>query len=89
MGGGNIRVNCIAPGYIFASMVGDMPVNYVNYGSRRGRGGTEGTAWDLAWAWGFLDSDEARWISGAVLPVDAGLFTFTPLAMLRRRQDEA
>lgn len=38
MGGGNIRVNCIAPGYIFASMVGDMPVNYVNYGSRRGRG---------------------------------------------------
>ena len=38
MGGGNIRVNCIAPGYIFASMVGDMPVNYVNYGSRRVRG---------------------------------------------------
>ena len=54
-----------------------------------GPGGTEGTAWDLAWAWVFLDSDEARWISGAVLPVDAGLFTFTPLAMLRRRQDEA
>ena len=37
-GRGNIRVNCIAPGYIFASMVGDIPVNYVNYGSRRGRG---------------------------------------------------
>ena len=34
----NIRVNCLAPGHIFASMVGDMPANCVNYGSRRGRG---------------------------------------------------
>ena len=44
--------------------------------------GTEGTAWDVAWAALFLASDEARWISGIVLPVDAGLIATTPLSML-------
>ena len=39
-------------------------------------------AWDIAWAAVFLASDEARWISGVVLPVDAGLSATTPLAML-------
>jgi NAD(P)-dependent dehydrogenase (short-subunit alcohol dehydrogenase family) len=29
----------------------------------------------------FLASDEARWVSGATLPVDAGLLAATPLAM--------
>ena len=27
-------------------------------------------------------SDEARWVSGVILPVDAGLIATTPLAML-------
>ena len=49
---------------------------------RAGPLGTEGTAWDIAWAAVFLASDEARWISGVVLPVDAGLLATTPLAML-------
>jgi NAD(P)-dependent dehydrogenase (short-subunit alcohol dehydrogenase family) len=34
-----------------------------------------------AWAALFLASDEARWISGVILPVDAGLLAATPLAM--------
>ena len=42
---------------------------------------TEGTAWDIAWAALFLSSDEARWISGVTLPVDAGLLTASPLSM--------
>ena len=33
---------------------------------------TEGTAWDIAAAVAFLASDQARWITGIVLPVDAG-----------------
>jgi NAD(P)-dependent dehydrogenase (short-subunit alcohol dehydrogenase family) len=33
---------------------------------------SEGTAWDVAWAALFLAGDEARWVTGAVLPVDAG-----------------
>jgi NAD(P)-dependent dehydrogenase (short-subunit alcohol dehydrogenase family) len=42
--------------------------------ARRGRSmlGTEGTAWDVAAAVAFLVSDAARWITGVVLPVDAG-----------------
>ena len=44
--------------------------------------GTEGDAWDVAWAAVFLASDESRWISGVVLPIDAGLLAATPLAVL-------
>ena len=43
--------------------------------------GIEGTAWDIAWAVVFLASDEARWITGVTLPVDAGVFAATPLAV--------
>jgi NAD(P)-dependent dehydrogenase (short-subunit alcohol dehydrogenase family) len=34
--------------------------------------GTEGNGWDAACAVTFLASDHARWITGAILPVDAG-----------------
>ncbi|KAK5049526.1 hypothetical protein LTR84_004455 [Exophiala bonariae] len=34
--------------------------------------GTEGTGWDCACAVVFLAGDHARWITGAILPVDAG-----------------
>ena len=48
---------------------------------RAGPLGIEGTAWDVANAALFLASDEARWVSGVTLPVDAGLLAATPLAM--------
>jgi NAD(P)-dependent dehydrogenase (short-subunit alcohol dehydrogenase family) len=35
-------------------------------------GGKMGTAWDVAWAAVFLASDEARFITGVLLPVDGG-----------------
>jgi len=80
----NIRVNCIAPGHIYTPMVAvDMPEETRDLRRRAGPLGTEGTAWDIAWAALFLASDESRWISGVVLPVDAGLLATTPLAMLR------
>ena len=33
----------------------------------------EGTGWDVGWASVFLASDEARWITGQTLHVDAGM----------------
>jgi NAD(P)-dependent dehydrogenase (short-subunit alcohol dehydrogenase family) len=35
-------------------------------------GGRMGSAWDVAWAAVFLASDEARFITAAILPVDGG-----------------
>ena len=42
---------------------------------RRGQGllNSEGNAWDCAAAVRFLASDEARWITGATITVDAGV----------------
>ena len=50
---------------------------------------TEGTGWDVGYAALFLVSDEARWITGVCLPVDAGLTavhpgTFTPMSQQTR-----
>ncbi|MCZ6676688.1 MAG: SDR family oxidoreductase [Candidatus Poribacteria bacterium] len=78
----NIRVNCIAPGHIYASMTSGISDEMRDLRRRAGPLGTEGTAWDIAWAGVFLASDESRWISGVVLPIDAGLLAATPLAML-------
>lgn len=77
----NIRVNCIAPGHIHAPFVSKISAEKRELRRKVGPLGTEGTAWDVAWAAVFLASDEARWISGVVLPVDAGLLAATPLSV--------
>jgi NAD(P)-dependent dehydrogenase (short-subunit alcohol dehydrogenase family) len=67
-----IRVNCILPGHVFTPM-GDQGPDEVRQRRRRaGLLGTEGDAWDVAWPAVFLASDEARWITGVEIPVDAG-----------------
>jgi NAD(P)-dependent dehydrogenase (short-subunit alcohol dehydrogenase family) len=38
----------------------------------------EGTGWDIAHAAVFLASDEARYITGVVLPVDGGVSLRSP-----------
>ena len=77
----NIRVNCIAPGFIYTPLVAvDLSEEMRDLNRRSGALGTEGTAWDIAWAAVFLASDEARWITGVVLPVDAGLLATQPMA---------
>jgi NAD(P)-dependent dehydrogenase (short-subunit alcohol dehydrogenase family) len=84
----NIRVNCIAPGHLYTPM-GDQGGPELRERRRRaGLLGTEGTAWDAAWAALFLASDESRWITGVVLPVDAGATASTALAVqnLERRR---
>ncbi|MEE2754119.1 MAG: SDR family oxidoreductase [Candidatus Latescibacterota bacterium] len=84
-----VRVNCIAPGHLYTPMVS----SYISLETREMRRkagplGVEGTAWDVAWAAIFLASDEARWVNGVVLPVDAGVLSATPLAMYPYLRDE-
>jgi NAD(P)-dependent dehydrogenase (short-subunit alcohol dehydrogenase family) len=85
-----IRVNAVAPGHIVTpllySVVGQGPeTDFAD--SLRAEScllGTHGTGWDVAWAVTFLASDEARWITGATLPVDGGVMSVTPLMMAER-----
>lgn len=77
-----IRVNAIMPGLI------DTPMAIEGYAATTGRSRDEvragraaqvplqrqqGTAWDVANAAVFLASDDARYITGVLLPVDGGL----------------
>lgn len=88
-GRSNIRVNCIAPGHVRSPMVARHTSDeLLSLRRRAGPLGTEGTAWDVAYAAMFLASDEARWISGVTLPVDAGLLAATPLAMYPYLREE-
>jgi NAD(P)-dependent dehydrogenase (short-subunit alcohol dehydrogenase family) len=82
-----IRVNAIAPGHITTPMVMSVSApgaraEFMNtMRSEAGLLGTPGTGWDVAWAAVFLASDEARWITGATLPVESGVLSVTPLLM--------
>jgi NAD(P)-dependent dehydrogenase (short-subunit alcohol dehydrogenase family) len=69
-----IRVNCVAPGMVYTPMVYAAGMTPELREARRLRSllRTEGTAWDVAAAVLYLVSDEARWVTGVVLPVDAG-----------------
>ena len=86
-GRAGIRVNAVAPGHITTpllySVAGMTPET--DYRQRLAAAsnllGTEGDGWDVAWAVTFLASDEARWITGVVLPVDGGVMAVTPLMM--------
>ncbi|ETS75429.1 hypothetical protein PFICI_12373 [Pestalotiopsis fici W106-1] len=69
-----IRVNCVCPGMLYTPMMYANGMSEETRAARKGRSllGTEGNAWDAACAVVFLVSDHARWITGAILPVDAG-----------------
>jgi NAD(P)-dependent dehydrogenase (short-subunit alcohol dehydrogenase family) len=77
-----IRVNCIAPGHLYGPFVEHVPDEWREMRRKAGPLGTEGDAWDVAWAAVFFASDESKWISGVVLPIDAGLQAATPLSVL-------
>lgn len=85
----NIRVNCVAPGMIYTPLIAPHLSEEVRDLRRRGAPlGTEGNAWDVAWAALFLASEEARWVNGIVLPVDGGLLATQALSMVNHLQQQ-
>ena len=79
LGGRRIRVNCIAPGQVYTPLVAER----LDDAGRHRRATSalikdEGTAWDIGWAAVYLASDEARWVNGHVLTVDAGITITIP-----------
>jgi len=79
-GAHNVRVNCVCPGMLYTPMVHAAGMTPEAREARRQRSilKTEGTGWDTGAAVLFLASDDARWITGAILPVDAGATATTP-----------
>jgi NAD(P)-dependent dehydrogenase (short-subunit alcohol dehydrogenase family) len=73
-GAAGIRVNAVAPGTVFTPMVAaaGMPDSVRELRKNLAQLKIEGYGWDVGNAIVFLASDEARWITGIVLPVDAG-----------------
>jgi NAD(P)-dependent dehydrogenase (short-subunit alcohol dehydrogenase family) len=77
--GDNIRVNCIAPGPVYTPMVArGMTPETRALRAKTAPLAFEGNAWDVAWAAVYLASDESRWVTGIVLPVDGGLSLVAP-----------
>lgn len=76
-----IRANAVAPGHIVTPLSeGLLPPEARATRRKVGPLGIEGDAWDVAAATLFLASDEARFITGALLPVDGGVTALGPLA---------
>jgi len=87
-GRAGIRVNCVAPGHIHTPMGYTSGEGLRELRRRATMLGTEGTAWDIAYAVLFLVSDESRWITGVTLPVDAGSVETTGLGAYRHMSAE-
>jgi len=77
LGPRGVRVNAIAPGTVWTPMVESLGLEARERRRRAAPLGTEGTGWDVAWGAVYLASDEARWVTGQVLVIDAGLTVTT------------
>lgn len=73
LGRHNITVNAVAPGFIATDMINTIPESVLQMIIAKSPLGRAGKAEDIASAYVFLASQEANYISGAVLNVDGGL----------------
>lgn len=73
LGPQRIRVNGIAPGQVWTPMVERLGPEARERRRRASPLGTEGSGWDVGWGAVYLASDEARWVTGHILVIDAGL----------------
>jgi 3-oxoacyl-[acyl-carrier protein] reductase len=73
----NIRVNAVAPGFIATEILRSMPEKIIERMKARVPLGRMGQPREIANAYLFLASDEASFISGAVLRVDGAIVVGT------------
>ena len=69
-----IRVNCIAPGFVYTPMVYTSSMSDELREQRRKNNllQIEGTGWDVGDGVVYLASDQSRWVTGVVLSIDGG-----------------
>jgi 3-oxoacyl-[acyl-carrier protein] reductase len=73
LGKKGIRVNAVAPGFILTPMTEKMPEKVLEIMKDKAPLKSLGYPEDIANAYAFLASDEARFITGTVLSVDGGV----------------
>jgi NAD(P)-dependent dehydrogenase (short-subunit alcohol dehydrogenase family) len=84
LGRDGIRANCLVPGHLHTPSGVRSRSDRRELRRRLSMTGAEGTGWDLAWAALFLASDQARFITATVLPVDGGVTQQLPQAAIIR-----
>jgi len=73
LGGSNIRVNAVAPGIVLTEMLLSMPDDALEALKKKSPLKRIGTPEEVANLYLFLASDEASYISGAVIRIDGGM----------------
>ena len=73
LGRKGIRVNAVAPGFILTPMTSKVPEKVLQLMRDKTPLGRLGDSIDVAYAYLYLASDEAKFINGAILSVDGGL----------------
>jgi 3-oxoacyl-[acyl-carrier protein] reductase len=73
LGKKGIRVNAVAPGFIVTPMTAKMPEKVLDMMKEKSPLRTLGYPEDIANAYLYLASDEARFVTGTVLSVDGGV----------------
>ena len=73
LGRKGIRVDAVAPGFIQTLMTSKMPDKILEMMKEKNSLNRLGEPIDIAYAYLYLASDEARYVNGAVLSVDGGL----------------
>ena len=73
-----IRANCLIVGTVFTPLVRGLGEEGRQRRARAVPLQTEGTGWDVAYAAVYLASDESRWVTGVMLPIDGGLQNIRP-----------
>jgi 3-oxoacyl-[acyl-carrier protein] reductase len=73
VGGRNITVNAVAPGFVPTDLTASLSKNMLDEAIKMTPLGRLGSVEDVAYAVAFFASDEAAYITGQVLSVDGGL----------------